>query len=89
MGVKFAIVRFFTASSLYFLLAVATSPTVNIKNGTIQGSVLKSHINGRDIFSFQGIPYALPPTGNLRFQVRFFFFFFNNSFHVFSFFMNE
>lgn len=47
----------------------ATSdPIVQIKNGTIQGSFMKSR-KGREFSAFRGIPYALPPLGELRFEV--------------------
>lgn len=45
-------------------------PVVQIKNGTLQGLVMKSR-TGREFHGFLGIPYALPPVGELRFQVIF------------------
>lgn len=69
MGTKFAVTLFFIASGLCFLFTVASSPPiVNIKNGTIEGTEITTD-SGRNIFSFQGIPYALPPIGKLRFEV--------------------
>lgn len=70
MGTKFAVTRFFIASGLCFLFTLASSPPiVNIKNGTIEGTIITTD-SGRSIFSFQGIPYALPPIGKLRFEVK-------------------
>ncbi|KAF5306371.1 hypothetical protein FQR65_LT07395 [Abscondita terminalis] len=44
-----------------------TEPTVKIRQGYLKGTVQKTR-NGRPFFSFQGIPYAKPPVGNLRFE---------------------
>jgi len=38
--------------------------------GQVRGSILVS-VNGRRFLAFRGIPYAKPPVGNLRFQVRY------------------
>uniref|UniRef100_A0A8D9DZ52 Carboxylesterase 1C n=1 Tax=Cacopsylla melanoneura TaxID=428564 RepID=A0A8D9DZ52_9HEMI len=44
-------------------------PEVNIaKLGKVRGRVLTSHWSQRPIYSFQGIPYAVQPLGNLRFK---------------------
>ncbi|XP_012252139.2 venom carboxylesterase-6-like [Athalia rosae] len=40
---------------------------VNVKNGTLEGIFLKTR-KGREYAAFRGIPYALPPVGELRFQ---------------------
>jgi carboxylesterase type B len=45
-------------------------PKVHIEQGELEGAVLTSR-NGRTFAAFQGIPYAEPPVGNLRFKVRF------------------
>jgi carboxylesterase type B len=42
---------------------------VRIVQGALQGKVMTSR-KGRRIHAFQGIPYAEPPVGDLRFQVR-------------------
>ncbi|XP_065341225.1 esterase E4-like isoform X2 [Cloeon dipterum] len=42
-------------------------PLVTTRQGTLQGKVLRSR-KGRDVCAFQGIPYAAPPVGELRFQ---------------------
>lgn len=39
---------------------------VTIPQGTLQGTILKTHHN-RSISAFMGIPFAQPPTGNLRY----------------------
>lgn len=43
-------------------------PVVEICNGLIRGQTLQSR-NGRDYYSFTGIPYAKPPVGQFRFKV--------------------
>lgn len=45
-----------------------TRPIVKTSLGNIRGIYQLSH-NGRKYRSFEGIPYAKPPVGNLRFQV--------------------
>ncbi|KAJ9592676.1 hypothetical protein L9F63_015648, partial [Diploptera punctata] len=53
---------------LFFLVScVLSDDIVKIKQGLIKGHLLKSR-KGRDIFAFQGIPYARPPVGDLRFK---------------------
>ncbi|XP_050306615.1 venom carboxylesterase-6 [Anthonomus grandis grandis] len=42
-------------------------PEVKCAQGTLVGKILKSK-EGRDIFSFTGIPFAKPPLGDLRFK---------------------
>ncbi|XP_069696452.1 juvenile hormone esterase-like [Periplaneta americana] len=53
------------------VLAVAAAAlaedTVTLKQGRLRGHVLKSR-KGRPIYAFQGIPYAKPPVGDLRFK---------------------
>ena len=51
------------------LVFVAGSPIVQIKNGTLEGTIMKSR-KGREFVGFRGIPYAQPPLGALRFEVR-------------------
>lgn len=45
-----------------------TGPVVNVEQGRLQGTVRNGH-NGQKFYSFQGIPYAEPPVGELRFKV--------------------
>lgn len=40
-----------------------------IRNGTLIGATMRTRL-GRDIHAFLGIPYAVPPLGELRFKVR-------------------
>ncbi|XP_044018144.1 venom carboxylesterase-6-like [Aphidius gifuensis] len=47
--------------------ALAASPIVRIKNGTLEGAIMKTR-NNRNIIGFRGVPYALPPLDELRFQ---------------------
>nr|XP_003704957.1 PREDICTED: venom carboxylesterase-6-like [Megachile rotundata]XP_012144469.1 PREDICTED: venom carboxylesterase-6-like [Megachile rotundata] len=57
--------------SCVYLFGLVTSkdhePVVKIKNGTLSGTIMKSR-NGREFAAFRGIPFALPPLGELRFQ---------------------
>lgn len=43
-------------------------PIVTISEGQLQG-VVKENIDGEKFCAFLGIPYAKPPTGDLRFKV--------------------
>ena len=49
-------------------VTAADVPLVDIENGRVSGIVEES-MKGRDIYSFYGLPYALPPLGKLRFKV--------------------
>lgn len=42
-------------------------PTVNLPQGTVIGTVLENDLK-RKVEAFLGIPYALPPVGELRFK---------------------
>lgn len=61
--------RFFTFLTFLLVALAKENPTVKIKDGTLEGHVLKT-INGREIAAFEGVPYAKPPIGSLRFEVR-------------------
>ncbi|XP_067006682.2 juvenile hormone esterase [Anabrus simplex] len=54
---------------LFAVLAAvrANGPVVRTAQGQLRGSVLKT-VDGRDIFSFRGVPFARPPVGDLRFK---------------------
>ncbi|XP_048004028.1 juvenile hormone esterase-like isoform X2 [Leguminivora glycinivorella] len=43
------------------------APVVRVEHGELQGKVVETP-NGKSFYSFQGIPYAKPPLGTLRFQ---------------------
>lgn len=52
---------------LDFAAAEVHAPVVKIKNGTLSGLIMKTR-RGREFASFRGIPYAIPPLGELRFE---------------------
>ncbi len=43
-------------------------PVVELSSGTVRGSYRTSY-GGETFASYQGIPYAAPPVGELRYQV--------------------
>jgi carboxylesterase type B len=45
-------------------------PVVTVSDGKLQGKT-GTNINNGQFYSFQGIPYAKPPVGSLRFKVNF------------------
>lgn len=45
-------------------------PFVITKGGGVQGYFMKV-VGGRDVYAFEGIPYAEAPIGNLRFRVSY------------------
>lgn len=47
-------------------------PKVEVNEGTLLGKVQQTR-GGKKLYAFEGIPYAKPPLGPLRFQVSFFF----------------
>lgn len=49
------------------LIGFVSAEIVEIDNGEVEGTTLNSRL-GRTFHAFMGIPYAEPPTGNLRFQ---------------------
>lgn len=50
-------------------LVLSKDPIVNTNFGKVQGQDVTTRC-GRQVVQFLGIPYAKPPTGNLRFQVH-------------------
>lgn len=48
-------------------MSETTSPVVNIREGTLQGTTGKN-LDGVEFLQFLGIPYAKPPIGELRFK---------------------
>ena len=70
-----------TLISLSFLIQWAKAqevvPIIEIESGKISGIVEES-FSGQEYFSYLGIPFAEPPTGDLRFKVRFIFHFSEN-----------
>lgn len=53
---------------IFWIFLLEMEPLVRIGQGDLQGKVMTSR-KGRRIHAFQGIPYAEPPVGELRFQV--------------------
>ncbi|KAJ8867451.1 hypothetical protein PR048_031253 [Dryococelus australis] len=47
----------------------AGAPVVNVSQGSLLGKRVISRNTGEVIYSFQGIPYAQPPVGDLRFKL--------------------
>lgn len=45
-----------------------SEPVVTVKQGKLKGKVAEDYKGGK-FYSFQGIPYAKPPVGDLRFKV--------------------
>lgn len=45
------------------------SPTVKTKSGELLGKISTTLLDKRKFYSFQGIPYAKAPIGQLRFRV--------------------
>lgn len=46
------------------------TPVVSVSEGRLKGSI-KCDIHNENFYSFQGIPYAKPPLGTLRFKVSY------------------
>lgn len=51
------------------MLKATEDPIVQLPKGKIRGHILKSE-DGKPYYAFQEIPYAAPPTGANRFQVK-------------------
>lgn len=59
---------FLVVFTLLFEYVFCTGPLINVHEGQLKGKQYLSR-NGRNFFAFQGIPYAKPPVGQLRFKV--------------------
>lgn len=57
---------------IIFSNLVSSDETVEVVliQGLLSGTVNKTFWNEQDYYTFQGIPYAEPPVGGLRFQVE-------------------
>ncbi|KAH0549906.1 hypothetical protein KQX54_015749, partial [Cotesia glomerata] len=66
MNIQLVTAVFYCTIYLNGFFSVA-SPIVKVKNGTLEGSLMKTR-RGREFLSFRGISYALPPIGDLRFE---------------------
>lgn len=42
---------------------------ITLKQGVLSGKVEQTFVEKKNYYSFQGVPYAVPPLGALRFQV--------------------
>lgn len=47
---------------------------VTLKQGVLSGTVEATFLKQQNYYSFKGVPYAEPPVGKLRFQVREYYF---------------
>jgi len=54
--------------ALLFEYVFCTGPLINVNEGQLKGKQFLSR-SGRNFFAYQGIPYAKPPVGQLRFKV--------------------
>ncbi|RZC42269.1 COesterase and/or Abhydrolase 3 domain containing protein, partial [Asbolus verrucosus] len=57
----------FYLMNIFFVTSSTIDPIVQTSLGRVQGINAFSR-NGRIFYSFRGIPYAMPPIGNLRFK---------------------
>ena len=55
--------------SNYTQCCTVAHPEVTIHQGTLRGST-GTDLRGNPFLKFQGIPYAKPPVGDLRFKVK-------------------
>lgn len=45
------------------------APVIELQNGKVKGEEKESR-DDREFFAYRGIPYAKPPVGELRFEVK-------------------
>lgn len=67
----FVILFLLAWSDLYVFVAARTSEKLKVRlphGGVLVGRHWTSH-KGRHVRAFMGVPYALPPVGDLRFEV--------------------
>ncbi|KAK8776326.1 hypothetical protein V5799_030327 [Amblyomma americanum] len=60
------LLKCFVASFFATIMHAGDPPKLSIKNGDVQGRT--KHVLGKTIEIYQGIPFARPPVGNLRFK---------------------
>jgi len=75
--------RLFVVLLSVVLAFASDDPEVIAPTGRIRGSILTSRL-GKKIYSFRGVRYAEPPTGQRRFQVKLIILRDNNDTLVFS-----
>ncbi|XP_076170825.1 uncharacterized protein LOC143148407 [Ptiloglossa arizonensis] len=56
------------SSTQCLVVCIRETPVVRTSVGPIRGTILRTVWNSHEYSSFKGIPYAKPPTGNLRFK---------------------
>lgn len=70
-----SVITMWRPALLVFLLSIINccigtlGPVAHIDDGALQGRFMTTRY-GREFSAFLGIPYARPPLGHLRFQVR-------------------
>lgn len=63
-----SLLKFCLVCVCLFEFIAANAPLVKVKNGTLSGLFMRTR-KGREFAGFRGIPYALPPVRELRFEV--------------------
>ncbi len=57
------------ALAFYIIINSSENIEITVEQGKLKGKVFESR-NGTKYYGFLGIPYAKPPVGDLRFEVR-------------------
>lgn len=60
--------KFYIYFFTFYQFVFSTTPTVRVEQGELIGKLYQLP-NGRIVYAFLGIPYALPPIHKYRFQV--------------------